>query len=227
LPKGEEAEIRTEADYRTGIRRLFRGYWNGSFSMFEFLDNGQSVIGRGYRQAWHEGAAREGVRPDELTHVELGEINSAINAEVGNLLMAATDLQGKLKTDGGKWGPIQKRADTWASRYEQIAARAELTAAGDKKKKWTYGDTEHCEDCRKLNGRVYRASKWREANIEPRSSRLQCFGIHCQCRFEDTDEPITRGKIPRLRGPRSDHQHEAPEVEAEIFPSASKSDILS
>jgi len=197
-------EIRTKATYKRAIRNLFRGFWANEFDMFQFIDAGQSAISRNYRNAWVEGARREGVSEHELTPAELAELATEINNEIRNLLKVATDLEGMTKADGGKLKSVLSRADGWIARYDRIRTKGQLAAAGDKKKIWRVGNTEHCPDCKKLNGRVYRASKWRESGIEPQSPDLNCFGIHCKCKLENTDEPITRGRFPKIIGPRHD-----------------------
>ena len=48
---------------------------------------------------------------------------------------------------------------------------------------WVYGDTEHCTDCRRLNGQRHRLKNWSKKNWLPQSSRLKCKGFNCKCKL--------------------------------------------
>jgi hypothetical protein len=56
----------------------------------------------------------------------------------------------------------------------------------------------NCTDCRRLNGRVYRSSTWRKADLYPRKHTLECKGYRCACEFVLTSKPCTPGFPPRL-----------------------------
>lgn len=48
---------------------------------------------------------------------------------------------------------------------------------------------EHCGDCARLNGQVHTASEWRASGWVPRSTVLECFGVHCGCSFSVVSGP--------------------------------------
>lgn len=50
---------------------------------------------------------------------------------------------------------------------------------------------EHCADCARLNGQVHTASEWRASGWVPRSTVLECFGVHCGCTFTQVNGPST------------------------------------
>lgn len=56
--------------------------------------------------------------------------------------------------------------------------------------RWNYSVLkEHCADCARLNGQVHLASEWRAAGWLPRSTMLECFGVHCGCYFTQVAGP--------------------------------------
>lgn len=202
--------MKSEASYRRGLRAVVRGLWAGHFSLFEFVDNFEVAIRRAYRAEWLVGAAREGIAADDLSEAELNRLADMANDELTYVLPFGRDIVENSREAGGKLAPLLGRVDNWVSRLERVASTAELMAAGDKKKKWVYDPTkEHCPDCERLNGRVYRASTWDRYGIAPRSPELACFGTHCGCDFVDTDDPVTPGRPPKLIGPgaKADHHH--------------------
>lgn len=56
--------------------------------------------------------------------------------------------------------------------------------------RWNYSILkEHCSDCARLHGQVHTASEWRAAGWLPRSTGLECFGVHCGCYFTQVNGP--------------------------------------
>ena len=46
---------------------------------------------------------------------------------------------------------------------------------------WKYGATEHCADCKRLNGQRHRLKDWARRGLLPQSSSLECGGFLCEC----------------------------------------------
>lgn len=190
------------SDYRLNVRALVRGLWRGEFSYFVFVDDMTSAITRNLRGAWAEGAAACGIREDELTSEEIAARDRLINEQFSYLLGFADAIEANSRASGGLLGPQLQRAELWINRYDEAKNRAKTMACGDQKLKWVVGPTEHCEDCARLNGRVYRASVWDRYGLRPQSRDLACGGWRCQCSLVPTSEPATRGRPPSLKGPR-------------------------
>lgn len=51
---------------------------------------------------------------------------------------------------------------------------------------WVYGDTEHCDDCKRLNGQRHRMKDWTRRNLIPKSDDLECKGFNCKCNLVRT-----------------------------------------
>lgn len=169
--------------------------------LFGFVDSMNSVIRLHLNNAFYEGAALEGIGRDELSDREIMARDDLVNSELLYVMDFGQSIIATDQASGGALTPHLQRAELWASRYESVKTKARLMAAGDKKKRWVYGDTKHCPDCENLDGRVYRASTWDKYDIRPQSHNLNCIGVHCRCRMEDTDERCTPGRPPNLVGP--------------------------
>ena len=189
------------SNYRSAFRSLTRAYWNQTISYDQAWEWGELTIRNGLAQAWREGAKQVGLTPTEMTPEERIELERAIYNEFTHLAGFLDAIDQGSKANGGKLGPLMKRADLWIGRYEDVVSRAELTGRDDPKLQWIYGDTEHCDSCLSLHSRVKRASFWKRAGVHPRAPRnemLQCLGFNCQCVFVPTDEKCTPGPLPRL-----------------------------
>jgi hypothetical protein len=194
-------EQKSLSQFQRGIRSSIRSLWNGTFNHFEFVDNMRAVIEQGFRRAWAEGAKQCGVSFDELTKRELDKLEQMTNAQFVFLPGLADDILENSKANGGKLQPLFSRGDMWISEYRVVRDQATGMACGDKKKKWVLGAAEHCKSCIKLNGKVKRASFWIKSGILPQrngASYLECRGFNCACELVDTDEPISKGPLPRL-----------------------------
>jgi hypothetical protein len=192
---------RAVANYRNSIRDAIYGFWSGKIDRGAFVDSMSATISRGFKQAWHEGAKECGISPGDLTKTEINRMQKEVNKETSFIKKIADDIERNSKEEGGKYGPFRRRTELWANRYVDIRNLAKLLACKDKKLKWVWHpEKEHCADCARMNGRVYRASVWKKYNIRPRMRALACKGYNCGCEFVITDEPVTRGRPPAIGG---------------------------
>lgn len=198
-----------EENFQLSVRSAFRQLWAGLVEEFDFVDEMVSAITRGLTRAWAEGAKEEGIDENELTEAERNALDDLINGQFVYLPGLAEDIvaiREAAKENGVEPGfrnmpqSLFDRASLWVNRYKEAKNLAKVMAAGNKKLKWIYGDTEHCEDCDNYNDRVYRASTWAKYDIRPQSHRLACKGFRCKCRFEDTEDPLTLGAPPSPQG---------------------------
>lgn len=194
---------RGETDYRQGIRSSVRGLWTGVLDRTQFVDAMVPAIERGFTRAWNEGAESCGVSEDELTLDERIALNDAINEELGFIGNFADAIIDNSKANGGKLTPLFSRINTWVKRFNGVRQRAKMMACGDQKLKWIVNSKETCVDCMKLKNQVRRASVWREKDIHPQHPALECMesagGVPvCLCDFEETNEPVSRGPVPKI-----------------------------
>lgn len=191
-------------NYRMDIRAVVRGLWSGVLTYFQAWEQMDLAIRRGLPLAWQDGSEECGILPSEWTPEEKQALESAINGELGYIDGFLTAIEEGSKANGGKLGPLFQRADLWISRYVDVRNRAMLMACRDKKLKWVLDcirvSKEHCRDCLRLEGRVYRASIWAKWDIRPQHHGLACGGWRCACCFRETNEPATPGRPPALSG---------------------------
>ena len=180
--------------YRMGIRSSVRALWNGTWGYFEFVDAMMLAIERGYTQAWYEGAKMYGINPEDMTQAEHDRLTEEVMKETSYINGFAQAIMDNNKFMGGKLEPLFYRAEMWVNGYTRVLNIAKTLAAKDQRQIWVLNPAEHCSSCRKLDGKVKRASYWL-AHITPKSWALQCRG-NCKCTLEPTDKPISRGPLP-------------------------------
>jgi hypothetical protein len=191
-----------EAQYRTSIRSAVRGLWAGETSRGEFEGAMTATIERRLSQAWTEGLAACGFTPEEATPADREVRTQAIDENIGYIVGFADAIEAGSRANGGKLDTLYSRAEMWVTGYGRTKTQTQLVACADQKFRWRWNpNKEHCDDCRNLNGRVYRASVWASYGVMPRSRELQCGGWRCGCNLEKTDAPVTPGRPPELRGP--------------------------
>lgn len=192
----------SEVGYRNAIRASVRALWSGVFDYDNFWDGLSTAIKFYFPRAWHEGAIDCGIAPNELTSAEKSKLQQAINYEFQWIHGYATAIEENSQANGGKLSPLFSRAEIWIGRWEGVKSEARTMACGNKKLKWILGTTEKsCSSCLKLDGKVKRASYWEEKGILPRvhgASYLECKGFRCDCTLQVTDEPMSRGPLPKL-----------------------------
>lgn len=193
-----EMEYKTLAGYKMLMRENARGLWAGSMDWFDFYESMQSTIARGFNQAWEEGMKKFNMSRDDMTQNERTRLQQEINQEWLHIAGVADFIESHSKDNGGKLSTCQQRIERWVAAYSRILQLAAAMAGKDKPMEWVYGDTVHCSDCLRLNGRVYRASVWVDHGLLPKSWDLECHGIHCQCELRATTKPLTRGRPPTL-----------------------------
>lgn len=202
--------MKDKAGYAASLRSIARGYFDGQLTFFDSVAAMDGSIARHYTQAYREGFASEGILADEISVEEKATLQGLINNEKQYVIKFFEWITENKETI--TYQQIFDRLKMWENRYDMVKAKAILLASGNKKKKWVLGATEkHCDDCSNLAGRIYRANIWEKYNIMPKSPQLACFGGYCDCRLEDTDEPATRGRPPKLKG----HKHHHEDIEHE------------
>jgi hypothetical protein len=189
-------------DFALSLRASVRGLWAGRRGLFDFVDNMVSILNRHLENAWREGAAECGIRPDERTPEETARLQDFINGQIQFVPAFGQFIAENSKAEGGLLRTSLKRLPPWINRYNEVKAIATTMACADEKYQWFLGQTvEHCRTCLKLNGRVMRGSRWRELDVHPQDTRpgkLECRGFNCDCRLRKTGRRVTPGPLPKL-----------------------------
>ena len=188
--------------YRRSLRANVRALWSGAIDYAQFWDAMAATIQRRLPQAWYEGAAEAGILPAELTPAERQTLQNAIVVEMSYITKLSDAIIAGNKATGGKLVPLTIRVEMWANRYEELRVRARAMAAADMKVQWILGVVEeHCRTCLRLAGKVKRNSYWLRVGVLPRVAGawyLECAGYRCDCTLTPTDQPLSRGPLPRL-----------------------------
>ena len=189
------------AEYARAIRANIYRLWAGYAEIWDF-DNGMAIsIRRGFTRAWHQGAAEMGIKPGELTEEEEQALARNINSDISYVFRFGQDIVAGSKENGGLLRVQQRRGELWINRYNAVRNEARVMAGKNRKLRWVWNPLkEHCSDCGRLNGRVYRARVWDEYGIVPQSPALECEGWRCGCQFIQTDAPVTPGRPPNIGG---------------------------
>lgn len=187
--------------FRRKFRQWLREAWTDTTNIVWFNLDVADTISKEYENAFVRGWQSVGRNRNEITEEDVNLWEKQVQKDTSYLNDLFAWVRENSRANGGKWRDISKRGDNWLSRYDELFALGQTAGARGKRLKWTYNpNKEHCLDCVRLNGRVYYAETWLKYDIRPQSARLACFGIHCGCEFVETDEPVTRGKPPRLTG---------------------------
>jgi hypothetical protein len=190
-------ELKTIGDFQANMRQAVRGLWNGELDINGFVFAMVAAIETGFRQAFVEGIAECGFKPDEISDEQRAAMQGMINEQFPYISSFGADIRENNRANGGKLGSHYSRLDVWVNNYPRVRDRGAAMACADKKKKFHLGQTEeHCRSCAGFDGRVYRYSTWATNNALPRSRALACNGYRCDCRLDDTTDRITPGPFP-------------------------------
>lgn len=189
------------SSFQASVFAVSRGVWLGELTVLDGADGLFSAIGRGYEQSWREGSLSCGIRANERTEEESKELTRLIGDNYQYVGRYVEWIQSHNKASGSPFEMIKARANEWVARYTYVETIAREMACANQKELWVIDGGEHCCDCLRMNGRVYRNSIWARYQIEPQSPNLACFGGFCKCKRIATDLPITKGRPPALRGP--------------------------
>ena len=203
-------------EYGREIRNAMRGLWQRVLTPEDFYNSMSGNIRRNITRAWQRGAAEYGIKMDELSQDERAALQSAIIyehqwitgfADAIVQARAAADVSPAAKRRKKDAIPVIPgflfaRSDIWIGRYEGVRSKARAMAAGDQKLKWDRGATKDaCTSCLKLHGKIKRASWWLSSGILPRvhgAHYLICKGFRCLCQLIPTNDPMSRGRMPRM-----------------------------
>lgn len=191
--------------YARDIRGIVRALWSGALDYDQAFALMLDTVRIGLTSAYHEGASECGVQPSELTPTERIGLARIIADEQSHIAGFLDYVQAHNKASGDKLAPMLGRAEAWGLRYYDVYTRARLIACADRKLEWMINHVrvvkENCDSCLRLNGKVKRASYWKQHEVQPQNPpnpKLKCGGWKCGCGLVETDKPLSRGPLPRL-----------------------------
>lgn len=197
--RGIGASIKTihqkaRATYASRFNKLARALYRGGISSFEFTDNLFTVMRQNFLTAWQEG--RDSVKAGPMTDDDKLRVQDIVMEQATYAPGFAEFVRGVAEA-GKPFSAVEPRMEIWVNKYDEVIAEAQASARGEQRLRWVYDPLkEHCEDCAALNGRVYTAAVWQKYGLHPGAHGLECKGFWCGCRFEATNDPVTKGKPP-------------------------------
>ena len=191
-------------EYRRAVRAAVRGVWTGALNQPQGVAALGDGVKRYFRLAFYEGAKECGILPDEMTTPEKTKLSNRIQYEFTFMKgFIVVVREGRKGSENAKpLAQFFRRAEMWVNRYTELRDLGKMLACGDRKMMWVWHpEKEHCDSCRRLNGKVKRASQWEAARaqgIYPQSPALKCGGYKCGCELKPTDEPMSKGRLPSI-----------------------------
>jgi hypothetical protein len=173
--------------------------YNNKIDTVSFLDSATEIIFHGFSSAWYQGAKSVGIQPDELTDAEKQAMQVAIYQQLIYLPGFADYVYHNSRLMNDSLPAVLNRMSMWIIRWNQFVNQGRMMARLDQKLKWVRGPTsDSCDDCKRLDGRVYRASTWLKYDIRPQSHRLKCKGFKCLCGLYATTDRCNPGRPPGI-----------------------------
>jgi hypothetical protein len=181
------------------LRGFVHSFWAGATTVQEFVVAFADMVWAGYTSAYKQGLAAAGVLDDEMTDEETGKLNVRLFDMVARVPGFGTFIEQHSKANKFNLGTTAVRTSLWVNNFMQFYNLGLQNAKTNPKLLWQYGHTkQHCSSCARLNGKVKRASQWKDAGLYPKSHDLECKGYFCDCRFVPTKLPMSKGRLPKI-----------------------------
>lgn len=188
--------IKTQAFYDQALRSAVRDFYNGEMDAFGFVDKLVYLVNEQFRRAWNEGMRTIGLDPKTDMEPEWEDVlNERIAQEVNDIELFAGDIEAAAADkENNPIQPLLSRVSMWSNRYNELVSLS-IATCGKEKLEWQVGPTEHCDDCRKLNGCVDYSDQWVVSGWLPQTSRLACGGYRCKCSLVPTRKRRSPGGV--------------------------------
>lgn len=189
-------EYKTYDYFLSQIRGLVKGVYGG-FIAGEFIDAMANLISGQLTQAYQQAFEDQGYTDFILPEYLQTSLTEAIAYQYNFVDQYYRDIV-DARIDGTSVEPLLQRAAMWANRWNEGYNEAVklITAENGGNMIWQYGEAEHCDTCRALNGIVAGAKEWEIAGVKPQNAPnplIDCGGWQCKCSLTAT----TRRRSPK------------------------------
>ena len=189
-------EYKTYDYFLAQIRGLVRGVYSGTIGG-QFIDTMANLISGQLTQAYQQAFEDEGYTDFFLPEYLQTSLTEAIAYQYTFVDQYYRDIV-DARIDATSIDPLLQRAAMWANRWNEGYNEAVklITAENGGKMIWQYGEAEHCDTCRALNGIVASAKEWEAAGVKPQNAPnplIDCGGWQCKCSLT----PTTRRRSPK------------------------------
>lgn len=181
----------TKSAFESDLAAIFADANAGSISKTSFKARMRSTINTYGKAAYLDGLEAGGVEVDSLD----GEDSDTFAGLLASQSMYVSNVADEIyATETGLKGTPDFKAGMWGNKTLTPFYQAGLMSADmNGLYKWVYGDTEHCDDCRRLNGQKHRLKDWKKKGWMPQASQLKCKGYNCKCGLEKTTGKASGG----------------------------------
>lgn len=195
------AEYKTYDYMLSVIVGLVRGVYSGNVGG-QFIDTMANLISgqltQAYRQAWEDEGMTDYFAPNYLA----SSLEAMILSQYDFVDQFYRDIV-DARVDATSIDPLLVRAGMWANRWNEAYNEAVrlITVENGGKLMWQYGEAEHCDTCRALNGIVAFAKEWDTLGVKPQNAPnnlIECGGWNCQCALVQTDKRRSPGAYGRI-----------------------------
>lgn len=192
---GAKVITATRLDFESAFADLVTARISGDMTAGRFNTVGRALLRRTGLLAIRDGLEVGGVRTTDADGAVL-PLEDYEQKTFDNWLIEHSAYLvdfGKTLTDGAT-PDANEKAVLWANKsIMPIYNEGIMSADKNGTYTWVYGDTEHCADCKRLNGQVHRLRNWISRGWIPQSDKLECKGFYCKCRWVKTTRPISGG----------------------------------
>lgn len=173
----------TRDDYVRNVEIVLADAANGDVTRATFGVRMRSLLNTYGKAAYIDGLNAGGVETDTLDSEDADSVAGLLAANSGWVTDAGAKIFG---ADGVFIGTPEGRATQWGNKsLQEFYDHGVMSADKNGLYMWKYGDTEHCDDCQRLNGQKHRYKDW-FGHIMPKSSALKCKGFNCACELVKT-----------------------------------------
>lgn len=176
----EKSIASTAREFAKRFKRTVNSFIGNRISKFLARQSIMATLSETGRDAYLDGKEVSGDERqfDNDDEIQIMKWMNEQSRYVDDFLTEITD--GRVSKDG-----LDNHIEMWVNKSIQSAYHEGMFKSGAGKFfMWVYHPTaDHCETCRRANGQIHRLKAWRNANVIPQSSRLQCGGYNCKCRL--------------------------------------------
>lgn len=182
-PLEEKKSIQsTRLDFEGDVEEALASAVAGRIDRRRFGIVMRALVTKYGRQAFQDGLKDGGIE-DPPTPEDL----NTVAALVASQSQYVTNLGDAIYGDGVTEAQLTEKPALWFNKsiqpfYQEGLASADRNGLYE----WAYGDTEHCNDCQRLDGQKHRMRDWIKSGWLPQSDVLECHGFNCKCRLVKT-----------------------------------------
>lgn len=170
----------TRLDFEADFADLFTAAQQSDVNRRRFGMLARALITKYGRRAYADGLQVGGI--EETSEDDTTTINQLITEQSAYV----TNLGDTVYGDGTNANGADKAVLWWNKSIQPFYDAGVQASDQNGMYEWVYGATEHCKDCKRLNGQKHRMKEWVDHGWMPKSDALECKGFNCACTLKKT-----------------------------------------